>query len=157
MHWVRPSLVVGVRFVEWTPEGRPRQPVSLGSREDKPPEEVVVEAPQVRFAPSPAAGALATLVDRLRALKDAHKNGWVDLSPFILPVLRDRPLVVKRFPDGVDRQALYQQRVLQPPPAGVRAERLPEGTDPIVEQEGVADPERFVGGGLQRAPSRSAR
>ncbi len=181
LHWVRPSLVVDVRFAEWTPDGRLRHPVYLGSREDKPPDDVVVEAPRVRLAPSPAAGAFATLVDRLRALEDAHKNGWVDLpeggrlyvtnlwkvfwpaigatkgdllryyvdlSPFILPVLRDRPLVLKRFPDGVERQAFHQQRVLQPPPAGVRVERLPEGTDPIVEQEGGADPQRFVGGSL---------
>lgn len=36
MQWVRPSLVVQVAFVEWTPHGVLRHPKYLGIREDKP-------------------------------------------------------------------------------------------------------------------------
>ncbi len=35
-HWVRPKLVCEVSFQEWTDDGRMRQPIFLGLREDKP-------------------------------------------------------------------------------------------------------------------------
>ncbi|HWF17719.1 MAG TPA: non-homologous end-joining DNA ligase [Verrucomicrobiae bacterium] len=42
--WLEPCLVCEVRFSEWTEEGRLRQPVFLGLREDKKPREVVRES-----------------------------------------------------------------------------------------------------------------
>jgi len=42
-HWVRPKLVAQIRFAEWTGAGILRQPVYLGLREDKSPEEVIRE------------------------------------------------------------------------------------------------------------------
>ncbi|WP_050028717.1 non-homologous end-joining DNA ligase [Verrucomicrobium sp. BvORR034] len=44
-HWVKPVLVCQVKFGEWTRDGRLRQPVYLGLREDKPAREVVRELP----------------------------------------------------------------------------------------------------------------
>jgi bifunctional non-homologous end joining protein LigD len=41
--WVEPVLVVEVAFAEWTPDGRLRQPVYLGRRDDTDPESVVRE------------------------------------------------------------------------------------------------------------------
>lgn len=41
--WVRPTLVGEVRFSDWTPGGRLRQPAWRGLRPDKSPDEVVVE------------------------------------------------------------------------------------------------------------------
>lgn len=41
--WTRPRLVAQVKFVEWTADERMRQPVFLGLREDKKPEECVFE------------------------------------------------------------------------------------------------------------------
>ncbi len=35
VHWVRPRVVVEVKFAEWTADGRLRQPVFLGVRDDK--------------------------------------------------------------------------------------------------------------------------
>lgn len=43
-HWVRPSVVVEVKFAEWTDDGRLRQPIYLGTRDDKPAREVTREA-----------------------------------------------------------------------------------------------------------------
>ena len=45
-HWVQPRLVCQVKFSEWTRDGKLRQPVFLGLRDDKPAEEVVREGPQ---------------------------------------------------------------------------------------------------------------
>jgi bifunctional non-homologous end joining protein LigD len=55
---------------------------------------------------------------------------YARVAPFILPVLTDRPLVMKRFPNGVAAQPFYQHRAPDVP-AGVRtavvevAERRP--------------------------------
>ncbi len=43
--WLKPKLVGEVRFSEWTRDGGLRQPVFLGLRDDKKPEEVVRERP----------------------------------------------------------------------------------------------------------------
>jgi bifunctional non-homologous end joining protein LigD len=70
---------------------------------------------------------------------------YAEVSPLILPAVADRPLVMKRFPNGVGGMAFYQQRSRQEkPPSGVRIETLPDELDPISE----ADARRFVGGSL---------
>jgi bifunctional non-homologous end joining protein LigD len=43
MHWINPKFVAQIKFAEWTRDGKLRQPVFLGLREDKKPEEVVRE------------------------------------------------------------------------------------------------------------------
>jgi bifunctional non-homologous end joining protein LigD len=42
-HWIKPKLVCQVKFSEWTRDGKLRQPVFLGLRDDKTPKEVVRE------------------------------------------------------------------------------------------------------------------
>lgn len=42
-HWVRPRVVVEVKFNEWTAEGKLRQPIFVGIRDDKNPSEVTRE------------------------------------------------------------------------------------------------------------------
>jgi bifunctional non-homologous end joining protein LigD len=44
MHWVNPKFVAEIKFAEWTREGKLRQPVFLGLREDKRATEVKREA-----------------------------------------------------------------------------------------------------------------
>jgi bifunctional non-homologous end joining protein LigD len=44
-HWVKPKLVCQIKFFEWTQDGKMRQPVFLGLREDKDATEVVREKP----------------------------------------------------------------------------------------------------------------
>ena len=70
---------------------------------------------------------------------------YATVGPYILPAVADRPLVMKRFPNGVTGMAFYQQRSRQEKPAaGVRVETLPVDLDPISE----ADAQRYVGGSL---------
>ncbi|MEY2559787.1 MAG: bifunctional non-ous end joining protein LigD [Verrucomicrobiota bacterium] len=45
IHWVNPVFVCQVKFAEWTRDGKLRQPVFLGLREDKKASEVVRESP----------------------------------------------------------------------------------------------------------------
>ncbi|HEY5088011.1 MAG TPA: non-homologous end-joining DNA ligase [Gemmatimonadaceae bacterium] len=42
--WVRPTVVVEVKFSEWTADGRLRQPIFLGVRDDKPARDVTSES-----------------------------------------------------------------------------------------------------------------
>ena len=55
---------------------------------------------------------------------------YVQVSPFILPVVTDRPLVMKRYPDGVRSEAFYQHRAPDKVPPGVRIEVLPDDDVP---------------------------
>jgi bifunctional non-homologous end joining protein LigD len=70
---------------------------------------------------------------------------YVEVSPYLLPAVADRPLVMKRFPNGVGGKAFYQQRSREEkPPPGVRVETLGDGDDPI----GEPDAKRLIGGSL---------
>jgi bifunctional non-homologous end joining protein LigD len=70
---------------------------------------------------------------------------YVRVAPFLLPAVADRPLVMKRFPNGIEGQAFYQQRARdERPPDGVRIETLAAEVEPIDE----ADARRLVGGSL---------
>jgi len=71
---------------------------------------------------------------------------YVEVAPLILPAVDDRPLVMKRFPNGIEKKAFYQQRHPDPVPPGVRRETLPDDIDPIDESE--SGRERIVGGSL---------
>ena len=42
-HWVRPCVIVEVKFNEWTSDGKLRQPIFVGVRDDKDPRDVVRE------------------------------------------------------------------------------------------------------------------
>jgi bifunctional non-homologous end joining protein LigD len=251
-HWVRPDLVVEVKFAEWTEEGYLRQPIYLGLREDIPADTVRKTEPVAPAAPSAARGTkrsrqaepsgraeprvqdaetgrrprprvqdaetslragpgvqdaetslragpgmqdaeasrrrpkaspgrvarapagghelqkLIAALDELEArgggrldlpggaaldLGNLGKKLWPDLgltkgdllryyvavSPQLLPVVRDRPLVMRRLPDGISGPAFYQHRAPDEVPRGVRAERISPDDDV---------PTRFVGGDL---------
>jgi bifunctional non-homologous end joining protein LigD len=47
---------------------------------------------------------------------------YAQVAPAILPVLADRPLVMKRFPNGIGAKPFYQHRAQDTMPAGVRVE-----------------------------------
>ena len=64
---------------------------------------------------------------------------YARVAPLILPVIKDRPLVMKRLPNGVTGKAFYQHRAPEPVPPGIRAETLPDDDVPA----------RLVGGSLK--------
>jgi bifunctional non-homologous end joining protein LigD len=70
---------------------------------------------------------------------------YVEVSPYLLPAVDDRPLVMKRFPNGISTQAFYQQRHPERVPSGVRRQVLPKSVEPITE-DGPRD--RLIGGSL---------
>jgi bifunctional non-homologous end joining protein LigD len=54
---------------------------------------------------------------------------YAAVSPFLLPAIADRPLVMKRFPNGIAGKPFYQHRAPEVP-AHVRVEPVPVATDP---------------------------
>ena len=48
VHWVEPRVVVEVKFVEWTEDGRLRQPIYVGTRDDKDARSVTREGESVQ-------------------------------------------------------------------------------------------------------------
>jgi bifunctional non-homologous end joining protein LigD len=64
---------------------------------------------------------------------------YAKISPYILPVINNRPLVMKRLPNGVDGPSFYQHRAPDAPPPGVRLESLPNDDVPA----------RLIGGSLK--------
>ncbi len=64
---------------------------------------------------------------------------YARIAPYILPVVDNRPLVMKRLPNGVDGMAFYQHRAPEPVPPGVRIETLPNDDVPA----------RLIGGSLK--------
>ena len=64
---------------------------------------------------------------------------YARISPFILPVIDNRPLVMKRLPNGVEGPSFYQHRAPDPVPPGVRIETLPNDDVPA----------RLIGGSLK--------
>jgi bifunctional non-homologous end joining protein LigD len=64
---------------------------------------------------------------------------YLTVAPYLLPVLEDRPLVMKRLPNGVTGKTFYQQRAPDTVPEGVRVEQVEGDTDV---------PSRLIGGSL---------
>jgi bifunctional non-homologous end joining protein LigD len=64
----------------------------------------------------------------LKLTKGDLMRYYVEVAPFILPVVADRPLVMKRFPNGIDAPQFYQHRALDVP-KGVRTEVVTYGGD----------------------------
>lgn len=65
---------------------------------------------------------------------------YAEMAPHLLPWMADRPLVLKRFPNGIDGESFYQQAAPDDVPAGVRVERVSLGDG--------APQARLVGGNL---------
>jgi bifunctional non-homologous end joining protein LigD len=75
---------------------------------------------------------------RLKITKGDLMRYYVQAAPWILPVVEDRPLIMKRYPNGIDAPPFYQHRAPERAPAGVR--------DAAIAGDSVA--RRPVGGSL---------
>ena len=118
--WVEPDdeLVCEVRFKEWTPHGLLRHPVFLRLRDDKPIEDCVRrDEPRGREATLPAPP------ERRVEITNKSKEFWPDegytkgdlidfyaaISEAMQPYLTDRPLVMTRYPDGIEGKSFFQK------------------------------------------------
>jgi bifunctional non-homologous end joining protein LigD len=163
-HFVSPKYVAQVRFNEWTSTGMLRHPAFLGLRDDKNAVDVVRERHTRATAESklwpqaesrepraesrePRAESRELEFTNLtkvffpvpRITKGRLLQYYADMAPYLLPALRDRPMVLKRFPNGITQEAFYQQKHPGTVPHGVRVE--------VVADDGPAE-RRLVGGDI---------
>jgi bifunctional non-homologous end joining protein LigD len=136
--WVRPALVCEVRYTEWTEEGFLRHPVFLRFREDKAPEDCVRQEGPGEQAPDPAPAPADVAAERVVPYTNLDKVFWPqegytkgDLvefyraaSPWLLPYLHDRPVVLTRYPDGIEGKSFFQKDAPGFAPGWLRTERI---------------------------------
>jgi bifunctional non-homologous end joining protein LigD len=152
--FVEPCLVAEIELRDWTAEGIMRAPSYKGLREDKSPREVAPEgfagAAEADAEPdSPEAlfdeveqlpeGSLEVLSDG-RRLKLSNWDKvlfpgtgftkgdliayYARVAPAVVPHLHDRPLTLKRYPNGVEGQYFYEKQSPSHRPDWVATERI---------------------------------
>jgi len=154
--WVRPEIVCQIRFLEWTQEGMLRAPVFVGLRDDKLPTEVVREA-----SVEPVAGKLDLSGKELITDIDGHrlkftnldkvyfpKDHWKkrdllefydNVSEWLVPHLRGRPLSLKRYPNGIAEDYFFQKNAGSHFPEWLHLEPIVEHHPPKTNQYPVAN------------------
>lgn len=127
--WTKPELVCEIKYSEITKDGIFRHPVFVAIREDKNPEDTN-EKPKEMKAKTPAKRTSTSEKEKEITLdkhkvkltnqnkiyfpKDGITKGDVieyyqSVATYILPHLKNRPLSLNRFPNGIDEQSFYQK------------------------------------------------
>ena len=151
--FAEPTLVAEIEFVQWTADGMMRAPSFKGLREDKPAREVVLERSDRSAEPAPP-NTPEALFDEVRRLPEGSLevvtegrrlklSNWdkvlfpetgftkgdliayyARIAPAVLPHLRDRPLTLKRYPNGVEEQYFYEKQSPSHRPDWVQTARI---------------------------------
>ena len=136
LRWIEPTLVALVRFKQRSAKGRLRQPSFVRLRDDKPPEDCWLPGERKPLPALPTGGAAGS-VPRAE-ITNPDKVFWPDephtkadliayyraVGDRLLPYLADRPLVLTRYPDGIDGKSFYQKDAPVYVPDWIRLEAL---------------------------------
>src|SRR5438132_341213 len=142
--WVEPALVVEVRYKEWTDEGLLRQPVFVRFRDDKPVTECVMpgdgkretgneSGPTFPVSPVPLPEEQREVrfsnLEKVFWPQEGYTKGdlieyYRAISPWLLPYLKDRPVVMTRYPDGITGKSFFQKDAPAFAPDWLRTERM---------------------------------
>ena len=107
VRWVAPKLVGEVQFAEWTREGMVRHATFIGLRSDKAIAQVVHEQPS---KPAITITHADRVIDTQSGAQKQHvAQYYSDISEWILPFLRHRPVSLLRAPDGIDGEQFFQK------------------------------------------------
>src|SRR5258707_1161361 len=152
-HWVKPELVAEVIFSGWTADGILRQSSFVGLREDKSPDEVVLDAlaesPSATTAPAQPKAKIgrdgAAVVQGIRVTHAAREvypepgitklalaEFYAEIAEFMVPHVARRPLSLLRCPEGVVGQRFFQKHLMPGTPAAIK--RVP-----VPMKEGIED------------------
>ena len=154
--WLTPELVVEVHFKSRSSNGRLRQPVFSRLRDDKAAEDCWQpgeDKPLPDIAPprpKAAARFKITNADKVFWPQEGYTKGdliayYRHVAPHLLPYLADRPLVLTRYPDGIEGKSFYQKDAPVYAPDWLRLESIwSEGSEReiryfvIEDEEGLA-------------------
>ncbi|WP_265129400.1 DNA ligase D [Chryseobacterium oranimense] len=132
--WTKPELVCEIKYSEITKDGIYRHPVFVAIREDKEPEEITISSinPKPKEMKTKTSTKKAensekekevtldkhtvklTNQNKIYFPKDGITKGEVieyyqSVASYILPYLKNRPLSLNRFPNGIEEQGFYQK------------------------------------------------
>jgi bifunctional non-homologous end joining protein LigD len=151
--WIRPELVGEVRFVNWTDDGRLRAPVWVGFRPDIDPTECVRNSEAASPRKSlldPAAEEQTLTIDghslkftnlnKVFYPKDGYRkrdllNYYDAVAPLLVPHLKDRPLSLKRYPNGIEKPYFFQKEVAPSFPKWLRKELADDGIRYVIGED----------------------
>jgi bifunctional non-homologous end joining protein LigD len=140
--WLKPELIVEVKFQGWTEERIMRAPIFVRFREDKRPMDCILETPKStellveqtvstmeKGRSSSAAYPFSNLEKVFWNASSTHKaltkkdliEYYDKISNHLLPQLADRPLSLSRYPNGVLGKSFYHKNWDQPMPEYARS------------------------------------
>lgn len=120
--WLRPELVCDIYYSEWTRDEHLRHPVFKGIREDKSVNETTKEEPEkedkimdkeLKFGKKTLK---LTNLDKLYWPTEKISKGdlldyYEKMGDYILPYLKNKPISMNRFPNGIEAQSFFQKDV----------------------------------------------
>ncbi|HYO14470.1 MAG TPA: DNA ligase D [Thermoanaerobaculia bacterium] len=138
--WVEPEIVAEVRYKEWTEGGHLRHPVFLRVRDDKTVDECFRPGAEPEGEESPPPAPIPAARPPLK-LTNLEKVFWPEegytkgdlldyyraVSPWMLPFLKDRPLVLDRYPNGITGKSFYQKDAPDAAAGWLRTVPIPAG------------------------------
>ncbi len=126
--WADPTFVFEIRYKQWSLDGHLREPVFVRLRSDKTVSEIeqrrvavtapLVPIPEAAVAPEPEPPRTVRLSNLDKVFWPAADGSYKKrdllayyqaIAPWLLPYLRDRPLVMTRFPDGIHGKSFFQK------------------------------------------------
>lgn len=141
--FVEPRIVVSVQHSGFTPDGRLRHPVYRGIREAAdvracraaPSEEreaaLLPDRPEPDVVSQPSAAARVKLTNASKVFwpdegltKGDLWDYYASIADTLLPYLRDRPVLMVRYPDGIAGKHFYQWNAPRGTPSWVRTQVL---------------------------------
>ena len=119
--WIKPKLVCEVWYAEWTADKHLRQPVYKGLRIDKNEENVVMETPNKQVADEEVFTfgrdqVKGTHLSKVFWKDEAITKGelihyYNDMAEYIVPYLKDKPISMRRQPNGIGDEGFFQKDV----------------------------------------------
>lgn len=138
--FVRPEVVVRVRSIGWTHEGHLRHAVFEGMRNDVAPDTCTAAPAEERVALAlaqadarakaapdrPDGRVVLTNQDKVFWPDEGYTKGdlcryYGDIADAMLPYLRERPVLMVRYPDGIAGKHFFQWNIPPGTPDWVRA------------------------------------
>jgi len=119
--WIKPKLVCEVWYAEWTADEHLRQPVFKGLRMDKNKENIVMETPDKQVADEEVFTFGHDQVKGTHLSKVFWKDEGItkgelihyykDMAEYIVPYLKDKPISMRRQPNGIADEGFFQKDV----------------------------------------------
>jgi bifunctional non-homologous end joining protein LigD len=148
--WIQPQLVAEIKFDNWTNDRLLRAPIFQRFREDKSPEDCIIQGERnleevivrgesrdeavttINQKPNPLLDSFSNLDkvywDRTSKHPQLTKKNLIEyydsVSNYILPHLKDRPLSLSRYPDGIKGKSFYHKNWNQARPDYVKTVKV---------------------------------